>query len=154
MPASSDPTDPINQAAKIVSAFVGNNSLPRAELPALLESVHAALVRISAEDVAPAASKALVPAVSINKSVTPEFIVCLEDGKKFKSLKRHLSALGMTSDQYREKWKLPADYPMVTSNYSAQRSALAKSSGLGQMRRKSTKTKTKKASAPKATITS
>jgi predicted transcriptional regulator len=103
MPASSDPTDPINQAAKIVSAFVGNNSLPRAELPALLESVHAALVRISAEDVAPAASKALVPAVSINKSVTPEFIVCLEDGKKFMSLKRHLSALGMTPGQYREK---------------------------------------------------
>jgi predicted transcriptional regulator len=151
MPASSDLTDPTHQAAKIVSAFVGNNSSPRAELPALIESIHSALVKISARDGAPAASKALAPAVSIKKSVTADFIVCLEDGKKFKSLKRHLGALGMTPDQNRGKWNLPSDYQMVASNYSAQRSVLAKSSRLGQMRRKSTKTKTKKASAPKAT---
>ena len=75
------------------------------------------------------------PAVSIRKSITPDYLVCLDDGKKFKSLRRHLATLGLTPDQYRVKWNLPADYPMVAPNYAAQRSELAKKSGLGQMRK-------------------
>uniref|UniRef100_UPI001954612F MucR family transcriptional regulator n=1 Tax=Klebsiella aerogenes TaxID=548 RepID=UPI001954612F len=94
---------------------------------------------------------ALVPAVSVKKSVTADFIICLEDGKKFKSLKRHLrTAYGLSPDQYRAKWGLPSDYPMVAPNYAAARSALAKSSGLGQQRRKvaSAPVKAPKAAAP------
>ena len=76
------------------------------------------------------------PAVPIRKSVTPDYLICLEDGKKFKSLRRHLAGLGLTPEQYREKWKLPSDYPMVAPNYAAQRSAMAKQIGLGQFARK------------------
>ena len=76
------------------------------------------------------------PAVPIRRSITPDFLICLDDGKRFKSLRRHLSGHGMTPEQYREKWNLPSDYPMVAPNYAAQRSALAKQIGLGQMRRK------------------
>jgi predicted transcriptional regulator len=126
-------------AADVVSAFVGNNSVPVAELPGLISSVHAALVKIAGNTVTAAAlePEVLTPAVSVSKSLTPDHIICLDDGKRFKSLKRHLATLGMTPDQYRAKWSLPADYPMVASNYAATRSALAKKIGLGQGRRKS-----------------
>jgi len=126
-------------AADVVSAFVGNNSVPVAELPGLISSVHAALVKIAGNTVTAAAlePEVLTPAVSVRKSLTPDHIICLDDGKRFKSLKRHLATLGMTPDQYRAKWSLPADYPMVASNYAATRSALAKKIGLGQGRRKS-----------------
>jgi predicted transcriptional regulator len=106
------------------------------ELPALIHSVHAALARLASGQVntAPLVEKQ-EPAVSVRKSLTPDFLVCLDDGKKFKSLRRHLRTLGMTPDQYRVKWSLPPDYPMVAPNYAAVRSEMAKRIGLGQMRK-------------------
>jgi predicted transcriptional regulator len=126
----------IELAADIVAAFVANNSLPIGELPALIHSVHAALVGVVGGSATPApAVEKKEPAVSIRKSITPDHLVCLDDGKKFKSLRRHLATLGLTPDEYRAKWGLPADYPMVAPNYAAQRSELAKRSGLGQLRK-------------------
>jgi predicted transcriptional regulator len=126
--------------ADIVTAFVAHNSLPIGSLAALIQSVHAALTQLAAAPLnsappAPPVEKQ-EPAVSIRKSITPDHLVCLDDGKKFKSLKRHLGALGMTPAQYRAKWRLPDDYPMVAPNYAVQRSALAKSIGLGLNRGK------------------
>ena len=134
--SDAEPSKSIELAAEIVAAFVANNSLPIAELPALIHSVHAALARHASGPVntAPLVEKQ-EPAVSVRKSLTPDFLVCLDDGKKFKSLRRHLGTLGMTPDQYRAKWSLPSDYPMVAPNYAAQRSELAKRSGLGLMRK-------------------
>jgi predicted transcriptional regulator len=122
-------------AAEIVAAYVSNNSVAAADLPALIGDVHSALVRIAKGAFAPAPVEAKpIPAVPIRKSVTPDFIICLEDGQKFRSLRRHLSAkYGMTPDEYRAKWGLPDDYPVTAPNYAAQRSALAKASGLGQV---------------------
>lgn len=126
----------IELAADIVSAYVSNNSVAASDLPALIGDIHAALQRVSKGEAEPSAEP-LKPAVPLKKSVSPEFIVCLEDGKKFKSLKRHLrTQYNMTPEQYREKWGLPADYPMVAPNYAAARSALAKQMGLGQQRRR------------------
>lgn len=126
----------IELAADIVSAYVSNNSVAAADLPTLINDVHAALQRISQGEAEPA-PEPLKPAVPVKKSVMPDFIVCLEDGKKFKSLKRHLrTQYNMTPEQYREKWGLPADYPMVAPNYAAARSELAKQMGLGQQRRR------------------
>jgi predicted transcriptional regulator len=123
-------------AAEIVSAYVAYNSLPQNELPDLLRTVHDALTHTAAGQVE-APAEAPKPAVAVKKSVTPDYIVCLEDGKKFKSLKRHLrTQYSMTPEQYREKWGLPADYPMVAPNYAKARSELAKEMGLGQQRRK------------------
>ena len=126
----------IQLTADIVSAYVSNNSLPPGDIPALINQVHGALARVSTgQGEAPA--EPLKPAVSIKRSITPEHIVCLEDGKKFKSLKRHLrTQYNMTPEQYREKWGLPIDYPMVAPNYAAARSQLAKQMGLGQQRRR------------------
>jgi predicted transcriptional regulator len=128
----------IELTATIVSAYVSNNSVPASDLPALIDQVHTALTRVltgHGHGDAPAAP--LKPAVSVKKSIMPEYIVCLEDGKKFKSLKRHLrSQYNMTPEQYREKWGLAADYPMVAPNYAAARSRLAKQMGLGQQRRR------------------
>jgi MucR family transcriptional regulator, transcriptional regulator of exopolysaccharide biosynthesis len=126
----------IQLTANIVSAYVSNNAVSSAEMPALISQVYSALMRVSkgAADAAPAAP--LTPAVPVKRSITPEYLVCLEDGKKFKSLKRHLrTQYRMTPDQYRAKWNLPADYPMVAPNYAAARSQLAKQMGLGQQRR-------------------
>jgi predicted transcriptional regulator len=126
----------IELTAKIVSAYVSNNTVPSADIPALINQVHTALNRVSGKG-GDAASEPLKPAVSLKKSITPEYIVCLEDGKKFKSLKRHLrTQYNMTPEQYREKWGLSADYPMVAPNYAAARSQLAKQMGLGQQRRR------------------
>lgn len=122
----------VAMAADIVSAYVGHNSVPTSELPAVIASVYASLTKLGAEPEAPPAEP-LVPAVPIRKSVTPEAIICLEDGKKFKSLKRHISSkYGLTPEQYRTKWGLPIDYPMTAPNYAEARSALAKSMGLGR----------------------
>lgn len=124
-------------AADIVSAFVSNNSVPTAELPTLIGSVHAALSTLATGSAQQAVEEQKAPAVSIKKSVQPDYIVCLDDGKRFESLKRHLrTAYNLTPEQYRAKWGLPASYPMVAPNYAAARSELAKSSGLGQQRRK------------------
>ena len=124
-------SDPIELAAEILTAFVANNSVPRAELAALFEGLHAALKKLADGEVAPPVVEPPTPAVSIRKSVTPDYLICLDDGKRFKSLRRHLTMLGMTPDQYRVKWKLPSDYPMVAPNYAAQRSAFAKNIGFG-----------------------
>jgi predicted transcriptional regulator len=130
-------SSPIELAAEMVAAFVSNNPLPKGELPALFHAVHAAVARLAAgPQSAPPQIEAKEPAVPIRKSITPDFLICLDDGKRFKSLRRHLAGLGMTPAQYREKWNLPSDYPMVAPNYAAQRSALAKKIGLGQLPRK------------------
>jgi predicted transcriptional regulator len=127
-------SDTLEMAAEVVAAFVSNNPLPKSELPALIQTIHDALTRLSmgVENAAPK-EEPKQPAVSIRKSITPENLICLEDGKKFKSLKRHLGTHGLTPDQYRMKWNLPADYPVVAPNYAATRSALAKAIGLGQL---------------------
>ena len=132
MPSShTDTPDQVNLAADIVAAYVSHNSVPSGGLADLIHSVHAALTKLGAVTAAPE-PEALVPAVPIRKSVTPDYLICLDDGRKFKSLRRHIGSLGMTPDQYREKWNLPKDYPMVAPNYAATRSALAKKIGLGR----------------------
>ncbi|MEE7502360.1 MucR family transcriptional regulator [Methylobacterium sp. C33D] len=119
----------------IVSAFVSNNPVPAPELPGLIAAIHATLHGLGEPSAPPA--EELRPAVSVRRSVQPDFIVCLEDGKKFKSLKRHLRThYNLTPEEYRAKWGLPPDYPMVAPNYAAARSSLAKSMGLGHQRRK------------------
>ncbi|HVZ55002.1 MAG TPA: MucR family transcriptional regulator [Pseudolabrys sp.] len=129
----------IELTAEIVSAYVSNNTVPAGDIPALINQVHAALSRVSGGPVE-MPSEPLKPAISLKKSITPEYIVCLEDGKKFKSLKRHLrTQYNMTPEQYRDKWGLSADYPMVAPNYAAARSQLAKQMGLGQQRRRRSK---------------
>jgi predicted transcriptional regulator len=126
----------IDLTATIVSAYVSNNPTPAADIPALIGQVHAALLRVSTGRAEPPQEPAR-PAVSVKKSVTAEYLVCLEDGKRFKSLKRHLrSRYNMTPEQYRDKWGLPPDYPMVAPNYAVARSQLARKMGLGQQRRK------------------
>ena len=121
--------------ADIVAAHVSNNSVAVNDLPNLIENVHRALRGISAASAAPEAKPE--PKVSIRSSVKPDYIVCLEDGKKLKMLKRHLMThYSMTPEQYRAKWGLSADYPMVAPNYAEQRRTLAKSIGLGTKRRK------------------
>ena len=132
-------TSYIELTAQIVSAYVSNNTVAAGDIPALINQVHAALTRVTGKP-GDAAAEPLRPAVSIKKSITPEYIVCLEDGKKFKSLKRHLrTQYNMTPEQYREKWSLNADYPMVAPAYAAARSQLAKQMGLGQQRRRRAK---------------
>jgi predicted transcriptional regulator len=126
----------IELATDIVSAYVSNNSIGAGELPILIKDVYGALTRVTNPEANPAVTNAK-PAVSIKKSITPDYIICLEDGKKFKSLKRHLrTQYGLSPEQYREKWSLPSDYPMVAPNYAAARSRLAKQMGLGQTRTK------------------
>jgi predicted transcriptional regulator len=124
-------SDPIEVAVEIVAAFVSYNALPISELPTLLQSVHSAVNRVTETVTTPPS-----PAVAIRKSVTPDYLICLEDGRRFKSMRRHLALLGMTPEQYRAKWGLPPTYPMVAPNYAAQRSAMAKNVGLGQSRKK------------------
>ncbi len=119
-------------ATEIVSAYVANNSVPTGELPALIATVHAAIVTLRIGPTVAITAPTQEPAVAIRKSVTNDFIVCLENGKKFKSLRRHLSSVyGMTPEQYRTKWNLPQDYPMVAPSYAAVRSQLARRIGLG-----------------------
>jgi predicted transcriptional regulator len=128
----------VELATDIVSAYVSHNSVQKSDLPELIRSVAAQLQAMQTPALAPTIEAApQTPAVAIKRSVGKDYIVCLEDGKKFKSLKRHLrTAYNMTPDQYRSKWSLPADYPMVAPNYAKARSQLAKSMGLGQSRRK------------------
>jgi predicted transcriptional regulator len=126
----------IELAADIVSAYVSNNSVPANDLPSLISDVHAALLRVTSSEMGTSA-EAPKPAVPPKKSITREYLVCLEDGRKFKSLKRHLrTQYNMSPDEYREKWGLPPDYPMVAPDYAKARSNLAKQMGLGQQRRR------------------
>ena len=127
-------TDNNKIAADLVSAYVSNNTVPISEFTALLKSTLAILngdAPTEAEAATAPAEKPLAK-VSVKKSITPDYLICLDDGKRFKSLKRHLSQLGMTPDEYRAKWNLPPDYPMVAPNYSASRSALSKAAGFGK----------------------
>ena len=120
----------LNLVTEIVSAFVSNNSVSNKQIPDLITSVYQTLTKVSGE-----APEALKPAVPIKRSVTPNYIVCLEDGKRLKMLKRYIrSKFNLTPEEYRERWNLPADYPMVAPNYSKQRSKFAKDIGLGQRR--------------------
>lgn len=127
-----DKSEIIEMTADIVAAYVGANSVPASDLPALIQSVHRALSGVAnGADVTEAAPKE--PAVPVKKSITPDHLVCLEDGRKFKSLKRHLrTKYNMSPEEYRAKWALPKDYPMVAPNYAKARSDLAKQMGLGQ----------------------
>jgi len=135
-PQMSDTLNHIELAAEIVSAYVSNNSVPASDLPTLLGDVHAAILRVSTGTavVVPEVAK---PAIAPKKSITNDYLVCLEDGRKFKSLKRHLrTQYNLSPEEYREKWGLAADYPMVAPAYAKARSALAKQMGLGQQRRR------------------
>jgi len=130
--ADSDPTMLVELTAEVVAAYVSHNSVPVKELAVLIENMHATLKGAAGAAVRQA-PKELIPAVPIKKSITPDYLISLEDGRKLKSLKRHLSArYGLTPDQYRVKWGLPADYPMTAPNYSNTRSELAKTLGLGR----------------------
>ncbi|HLH11006.1 MAG TPA: MucR family transcriptional regulator [Methylovirgula sp.] len=131
-----EPAILLELTARIVSAYAGNAKLSATELTDTIGSVSRALTQISSAGLEPE-KRELMPAVPVKKSVTPDFIICLEDGKKLRMLKRHLmSTYGMTPDQYRTKWGLPKDYPMVAPNYARTRSELAKKIGLGKSSRK------------------
>lgn len=126
------PTVYLELTAEIVAAYVSHNAIAASDVPALLGQVHQALLRLGGEP-GRGAAELQRPAVAVKKSITPDHLVCLEDGKRFKSLKRHLrTQYNMSPEQYREKWGLPADYPMVAPNYAAARSRLAKNMGLGK----------------------
>ena len=136
MAGTNQTEDLIELTAEIVSAFVSSNNVGSTDLPALINQVHSALHR-AATGTAEPATEPLKPAVAVKKSITPDYLVCLEDGMKFKSLKRHLRThYDLTPEQYREKWALPSDYPMVAPNYAKARSTLAKEMGLGRKRRR------------------
>ncbi len=129
---SEDKSATIAMAADIVSAYVGNNSVAASELPSLIQSIYRAILDVGT-GVQANAAPAQAPAVSIRKSIAPDHLICLEDGRKFKSLKRHLrTKFNMSPEEYRAKWGLPKDYPMVAPDYAEARSRLAKASGLGQ----------------------
>ncbi len=135
MTKGSPSTGLLSQTTEIVAAHVGNNTVPLADLPNLIDQVHKALAALGAAP-APVAERPQ-PAVAIKKSVTADYLICLEDGKKLKMLKRHLmTAYDLTPDEYRDRWQLPADYPMVAPNYARQRSELAKEIGLGTRSRR------------------
>lgn len=127
--------DFIELTTEIVSAYVSKNPIPAGQLPDLISSVHASLGGLL-KPPEPAAPERPEPAVPVKKSITPDHLISLEDGGRYKSLKRHLAGRGLTPQQYRLKWGLPPDYPMVAPNYAARRSELAKAAGLGQQRRK------------------
>ncbi len=135
-----DHADLLDMTADIVSAFVSKNTVRASELSELIAAVHHSLATIAAPKPAEEPIPELRPAVPVKKSITDDYLICLDDGKKFKSLRRHLAQLGMTPEQYRAKWDLPRDYPMVAPGYAAKRSELAKLSGLGSSRRLSART--------------
>jgi predicted transcriptional regulator len=126
------PQELLKMTAEVASAYVSNNSLPASQISEMIRAIHDSLSTLGTAR-APKSEQPPAPAVAVKKSVTPDYIVCLEDGKKLKMLKRHLrTTYGMTPDEYRARWGLPADYPMVAPNYAAQRSAFAKQIGLGR----------------------
>ncbi len=129
--------DFVGLTSQVVESYVAHNRLSVSELPKLIASVHQALIQVGVPSQADAVAENKAPATSIRKSIRPDYLICLEDGKKFKSLKRHLrTTYGLSPEEYRAKWGLPSDYPMVAPDYAAKRSALAKSMGLGLQRRK------------------
>ncbi len=132
----------LQMTAQVASAYLGNNSVPSGQISEVIKSVHASLVEIG--DGSGTRQLNQKPAVPIKKSITPDYVICLEDGKKLKMLKRHLrTTYNLTPDEYRAKWGLPADYPMVAPNYAKQRSQFAKKIGLGRGNRKTKKRKSR-----------
>lgn len=130
-----DSGEVLRMTTEIISSYLGNNMMPSSEIPELIRSVHGAIAGL---DGAGDRKETPKPAVPIRKSITPDHIICLEDGKKLKMLKRHLrTTYNLTPEEYRAKWGLPPDYPMVAPNYAAQRSQFAKKIGLGRKRRAS-----------------
>ena len=127
--------NPVEVAVDVVRAYISNNPMPRAELTSLIQAVYSAVERLGKGSESTRQAKAKTPAVPVRNSVTPEYLICLEDGKKFKSLRRHLRVLGLTPEQYRAKWSLPSNYPMVAANYSNNKSTMAKKVGFGQKRK-------------------
>ncbi len=126
----------LDQTASIVAAYVSHNTIPADQVPGLIARVHAALSQVSGGQ-SVVAGEVLTPAVPVKRSIASDYLICLEDGKKFKSLKRHLrTQYKMSPEQYRERWNLPPDYPMVAPNYAKTRSQLAKKMGLGQQRKR------------------
>jgi predicted transcriptional regulator len=124
--------DLLRMTAEVAAAYVGNNTLPASQLPDVIKTIYSSIAALDGNS-ASIGGVGLKPMVPVKKSITPEYIVCLEDGKKLKMLKRHLrTSYNMTPEEYRIKWGLPADYPMVAPNYAAQRSAFAKKIGLGR----------------------
>jgi predicted transcriptional regulator len=129
-------SDLLQLTVQVVSSYVGNNTLVADDVPKLIAATHQALARLGTSS-EPQEREEQKPAITVKRSVTPDYIVCLEDGKKFKSLKRHLRThYDLSPEQYREKWGLPHDYPMVAPNYAAARSDLARKMGLGTRREK------------------
>ena len=126
----------VELAAEVAAAYVANNHVQASEMPGLISTIHASLTGLKSEPEAEPEPVKLVPPVSIKKSLTDDYLISLEDGKQYQSLKRHLAKLGLTPEGYRAKWGLPHDYPMVSPAYSRQRSELARSFGLGNSRRK------------------
>jgi predicted transcriptional regulator len=123
--------DLLRMTAEVAAAYVGNNSLPASQLPDVIRTIYSSISALDGG--ASSVGNGLKPIVPVKKSIAPDYIICLEDGKKLKMLKRHLrTSYGMTPEEYRIKWGLPADYPMVAPNYAAQRSAFAKKIGLGR----------------------
>ncbi len=131
-----DPTSLIEMTAELVAAYVTKNHVRAVELPGLISTIHTSLAGMGSVPELAAAPAKLEPPVSIKKSLTDDYLISMEDGKRYVSLKRHLSKHGLTPAEYRTKWGLPADYPMVTTNYSAKRSEMAKVNGLGAGRQK------------------
>ena len=123
----------VSLTADLVSAYVGNNAVQQGDLPQLIRSVYASLGGLGMQT-APAQAERPVPPVPVKKSITPDYLISLEDGRRYKSLKRHLAGRGLTPEEYRRKWGLAGDYPMVAPNYAKQRSDLAKAAGLGRKR--------------------
>ena len=124
-------SDSVELAAEVIAAYVSSNPLPKDDLPDLILAVHSSIEGLGREpERGLPQAEASSPAVPIRRSITPDYLVCLEDGKRFKVLRGHLRQHGLTPEQYREKWKLPFDYPIVAPNYAAQRSALARKNGL------------------------
>ncbi|WP_378950087.1 MucR family transcriptional regulator [Mesorhizobium sp. ANAO-SY3R2] len=120
----------VELTAEIVAAYVSNNPVPVGELPAFIAQVHASIAKLNSPE--SQVEEQQTPRMPIKKTITPDYLISLEDGKRYKTLKRHLSVFGLTPDEYRAKWGLPGDYPMTAPNYSVQRSQLAKSLGLGR----------------------
>lgn len=142
----------IDLAAGIVSAFVGHNAVRLGELPELITSVHASLAKLGAPPPVEEPAPELKPAVPVKKSVSPDYLISLEDGKRYKALRRHLSSRGMTPDDYRAKWGLPKDYPMVAPSYAATRSKLALATGLGRKQVGDLVSNTAPTTAPEETV--
>ncbi|MEZ0168360.1 MucR family transcriptional regulator [Microvirga sp. TS319] len=145
--SASTTTNLIETTADVVTAYGANNSVVRENLPSLIESVYAAFSKIHLGGQTEKAREPLAPRMPIKKTITPDFLISLEDGRQYRTLKRHLRGLGLTPQEYRAKWDLPADYPMVAPNYSKQRSEMAKSMGLGAPQKKAKKTGSRRAAA-------